>query len=143
MKERRAATTFGSRPTFFYFVLTILIQTGTIGQAEAGLHRTICARSHFVMIEPSTGQHVESAESTIQEPMGVAFQGERGAFSDEAVKRYFGSEAEPFPCRSFSEVFRAVAAVDRKQHTTRPLLKKRVPVTRAAGVPREDCCCAP
>lgn len=62
------------------------------------------------MIEPSTGQHLESVESTIQEPVSVAFQGERGAFSDEAVKRYFGSEAEPFPCRSFSDVFRAVAA---------------------------------
>ena len=40
----------------------------------------------------------------------VAFQGERGAFSDEAVKAYFGKEAEPVPCRNFADVFRAVAS---------------------------------
>src|SRR5438067_10264719 len=62
------------------------------------------------MIESSTDQHVEHVESAIQRPLVVAFQGERGAFSDEAVRRYFGKQAEPFPCRSFSEVFRAVAA---------------------------------
>src|SRR5438067_12584462 len=62
------------------------------------------------MIESSTDQHVEHVENATQQPLVVAFQGERGAFSDEAVRRYFGSEAEPFPCRSFSEVFRAVAA---------------------------------
>src|SRR5256885_11592843 len=62
------------------------------------------------MIESSTDQHVEHVENAIQQPVVVAFQGERGAFSDEAVRRYFGKQAEPFPCRSFSEVFRAVAA---------------------------------
>src|SRR5207237_2184647 len=61
------------------------------------------------MIESSTDQHVEHVENAIQQPVVVAFQGERGAFSDEAVRRYFGKQAEPFPCRSFSEVFRAVA----------------------------------
>jgi prephenate dehydratase/chorismate mutase/prephenate dehydratase len=43
----------------------------------------------------------------------VAFQGERGAFGDEAVQTYFGkgsqSRPEPIPCRAFADVFRAVA----------------------------------
>lgn len=39
----------------------------------------------------------------------VAFQGERGAFSEEAVVRHFGPEADPIPCRNFAEVFRLVA----------------------------------
>ena len=44
----------------------------------------------------------------------VAFQGERGAFGDEAVQVYFsadkGGQSEPVPLRSFSDVFRAVAS---------------------------------
>ena len=48
-----------------------------------------------------TGEH---------KPTTVAFQGERGAFSDEAVNIYFGTEAEPIPCRTFADVFRAVAS---------------------------------
>jgi len=44
----------------------------------------------------------------------VAFQGELGAFGDEAVRAYFGKEqglhAEPVPYRSFADVFHAVAA---------------------------------
>ncbi|GCE27488.1 prephenate dehydratase [Dictyobacter alpinus] len=44
----------------------------------------------------------------------VAFQGELGAFGDEAVQVYFGSHlqsrAESIPYRAFSDVFRAVAA---------------------------------
>jgi prephenate dehydratase len=50
--------------------------------------------------------------------IGVAFQGERGAFGDEATRIYFGQrEAQgakrtvnPVPCRSFADVFRAVAS---------------------------------
>ncbi len=44
-----------------------------------------------------------------RQAMSVAFQGERGAFGDEAVRAYFGSQAQPVPCRSFADVFRAVA----------------------------------
>jgi prephenate dehydratase len=47
----------------------------------------------------------------------VAFQGERGAFGDEAVQIYFGRDAgeaqsrpEAVPYRTFADVFRAVAS---------------------------------
>src|SRR3989442_2889234 len=58
---------------------------------------------------PSTEQQTTQT-SKIQQPINVAFQGERGAFSDEAVRAYFGQQAEPLPYRSFADVFRAVAA---------------------------------
>jgi len=48
--------------------------------------------------------------SPSQKTLRVAFQGERGAFGDEAVRVYFGEQAEPLPYRSFADVFRAVAA---------------------------------
>lgn len=40
---------------------------------------------------------------------GVAFQGERGAYGEEAVYRHFGEDAQPYPCKSFLDVFQAVA----------------------------------
>lgn len=40
----------------------------------------------------------------------VAFQGELGAFSEEAVHRFFGEGADPIPRRGFAEVGRAVAS---------------------------------
>lgn len=46
------------------------------------------------------------------QPTTVAFQGERGAFGDEAVRAYFGRDAEPRPCRGFADVFRAVSMGD-------------------------------
>src|SRR5215467_3842213 len=60
----------------------------------------------------TTKQEVEQVPDT-QAVLTVAFQGERGAFGDEAVQRYFGKDgqvrAEPIPCRAFADVFRAVA----------------------------------
>jgi prephenate dehydratase len=50
------------------------------------------------------------------ESIRVAFQGELGAFGDEAVRVYFGTQfqkhPEPIPLRQFTDVFRAVAAGD-------------------------------
>lgn len=65
--------------------------------------------------DAQTGLHedVQRGKQTID----VAFQGERGAFGDEATRIYFGQkeargaqrEINPVPCKSFADVFRAVA----------------------------------
>lgn len=52
------------------------------------------------------------------ETIEVAFQGERGAFGDEAIRMYFGQreargakrQVTSIPCKSFADVFRAVAS---------------------------------
>jgi prephenate dehydratase len=38
----------------------------------------------------------------------VAFQGEPGAYSEQAVREHFGPDTDALPCRSFSEIFDAV-----------------------------------
>ncbi len=40
--------------------------------------------------------------------MKVAFQGERGAYSEAASIAYFGEAIEPIPCESFDLVFESV-----------------------------------
>jgi prephenate dehydratase len=47
--------------------------------------------------------------------MQVAFQGERGAYSEAAALEYFGHSIEPIPCPAFDEVFEKVesGAADR------------------------------
>lgn len=40
--------------------------------------------------------------------MKAAFQGEKGAFSEEAARRYFGEDVDTLPCRDFDELFAAV-----------------------------------
>jgi prephenate dehydratase len=42
--------------------------------------------------------------------MNVAFQGERGAYSEAAALEYFGNSIEPIPCPTFDEVFEKVEA---------------------------------
>ncbi len=43
-----------------------------------------------------------------KEIMKVAFQGERGAYSESAVYTFFGDETEVRPCRDLTEVFESV-----------------------------------
>ncbi len=38
----------------------------------------------------------------------VAFQGEHGAFSEEAIRSHFGTEVRTLPCRAFEDIFAAV-----------------------------------
>ena len=38
----------------------------------------------------------------------VAFQGEHGAYSEEACRQHFGAEVTTLPCRTFEEIFDAV-----------------------------------
>ena len=38
----------------------------------------------------------------------VAFQGESGAYSEEAVRQHFGDDVKTFPCRAFEHIFDAV-----------------------------------
>jgi prephenate dehydratase len=44
------------------------------------------------------------------QPLPVAFQGERGAFSEEAARKMAGTSVDVLPCARFEDVFRAVAA---------------------------------
>src|SRR5262245_21276659 len=39
----------------------------------------------------------------------VAYQGERGAFSEAAARQLLGAEIRALPCRSFEEMFAAVS----------------------------------
>jgi prephenate dehydratase len=38
----------------------------------------------------------------------ISFQGVAGAYSEEAIRQYFGPDAETVPCRTFSELFATV-----------------------------------
>ncbi len=40
--------------------------------------------------------------------MIIAFQGENGAYSEQAVRQHFGAEVDTLPCRSFLEIFQAI-----------------------------------
>ncbi len=37
--------------------------------------------------------------------MKVAFQGDLGAFSQQAIRQLLGAKAQPFPCQRFDQVF--------------------------------------
>ena len=52
------------------------------------------------------GHEMGDARSTVK--LGVAFQGERGAFSEEAARRRFGRGVVTLPQRSFDDMFVAV-----------------------------------
>ncbi|RPJ08558.1 MAG: 3-deoxy-7-phosphoheptulonate synthase [Spirochaetaceae bacterium] len=41
---------------------------------------------------------------------GVAFQGERGSFSEKAINLHFHEEVTPIPCQEFRDVFQSVLA---------------------------------
>lgn len=58
-------------------------------------------------IVSSSAEHHEILDPT---KLVVAFQGERGAFSELAVRRSFDEEAKVLPCHSFAKTFDAVSS---------------------------------
>jgi len=52
------------------------------------------------------------AAKKMAKPMRVAFQGELGAFSQEAIRQLLGDRAQPVPCQRFDQVFAALKAGD-------------------------------
>lgn len=58
--------------------------------------------------QPAKATHPAKATQPVDEKVRVAFQGELGAYSEEAVGLLFGDRAEPLPCREFQEVGSAV-----------------------------------
>jgi prephenate dehydratase len=38
----------------------------------------------------------------------IAFQGEHGAYSEEAIHRHFGEDSTTLPCETFTEIFQAI-----------------------------------
>lgn len=56
-----------------------------------------------------TGEMPGPAKDTNrQAPVMVAFQGEHGAFSEEACRLHFGETVQTLPCRTFEDIFAAV-----------------------------------
>ena len=47
-------------------------------------------------------------ERTLSPNVTVAFQGEAGAYSEQAVRKHFGTHAHSLPCRSFKDIFDAI-----------------------------------
>lgn len=44
----------------------------------------------------------------MNKPILVAFQGEKGAYSEQAVRQFFGDAAATLPCHSFADILQAV-----------------------------------
>lgn len=58
----------------------------------------------------ATAPEVQPMLQVTLSPLRVAFQGEAGAFSEEAIVQLWGAEAEPVPMRTFADVMDAAEA---------------------------------
>lgn len=86
-------------------------QPVTDAAREARVLQHIAALAENAGLDPGALQRIYreiiAAAKTVQ-PAGVAFQGESGAYSQEAAFQFFGSATETFPYESLDAVFEAV-----------------------------------
>jgi prephenate dehydratase len=65
--------------------------------------------SEFAPIEkPAAEEPKTNGRARVEAPRTIAFQGEPGAYSQEAIFQHFGRQVNTVPCASFEDVFRAV-----------------------------------
>jgi len=66
-------------------------------------------KAHSGGTDPRYNPKVIRPSKAPKRPQTVAFQGEKGAFSQVAVQQLLGDEVTVVPCQRFEEVFRALA----------------------------------
>ncbi|UCG23897.1 MAG: prephenate dehydratase [Chloroflexota bacterium] len=59
-------------------------------------------------VESTDSSTVESTDSSTKEKLVVAFQGESGAYSEQALRNHFGHDATSLPCPDFASIFDAI-----------------------------------
>lgn len=65
--------------------------------------------SEFTPLEvPAAEEPRGNGARRMEAPRAVAFQGEPGAYSQEAIYQHFGRQINTVPCATFEDVFRAV-----------------------------------
>jgi monofunctional chorismate mutase len=81
------------------------------GKAPSEIHHVYLHEA--VVLRPDLAEApggVEAAPEAYRIPATIAFQGEPGAFSEEAILMGIGSETSRIPCRTFQEICLAVSS---------------------------------
>jgi 3-deoxy-7-phosphoheptulonate synthase len=78
-----------------------------LGKEVAVLPEPRTAGTAAAVGSPALARETDGSEASLGR-LAVAFQGERGAFGEHAIRRYFSEETKAFPVPEFQNVFDAV-----------------------------------